>query len=61
MKKAINIKWDTEGYDVSLPTAIIIPEGIEDEDEISDYISNLTDFCHKGFDIVARCSANNNI
>lgn len=49
--KAINIKWDVD-YDEDLedlPTEIDIPEGITDEEEISDYISNATGFCHKGF------------
>ena len=49
--KAINIKWDVD-YEKELedlPTEIDIPEGITDEEEISDYISNATGFCHKGF------------
>lgn len=49
--KAINIKWDTDGEDVSLPTEIEIPEGMEDEDEISDFLSDETGFCHMGFDL----------
>ena len=34
-----------------LPTEIEIPEDIdlEDDDAISDYITGLTGFCHKGF------------
>lgn len=56
--KAVDIKWDIDrGDDVVLPTEIDIPEDIvedaedlsELEDRISDYISNLTGFCHKGF------------
>ena len=49
--KAINIDWDVD-YEKELedlPTEIDIPEGITDEEEISDYISNTTGFCHKGF------------
>lgn len=52
MKKATNILWDTDGDDEvleSLPTEIPIPDGMTDEDEISDYISNETGFCHAGF------------
>lgn len=49
--KAINIIWDTDGEDISLPAEIDIPEGIEDEDKISDYLSEVTGFCHKGFSI----------
>lgn len=32
-----------------LPTEIEIPEGMEDEEEIADYISDVTGFCHEGF------------
>lgn len=52
--KAINIKWDTDGEEEileSLPTEIDIPEWMEDEDEISDYISDETGFCHNGFEL----------
>lgn len=37
---------------MSLPNEIEIPEDIEDDDEISDYLSDVTGFCHKGFEIV---------
>lgn len=54
--KAINIIWDIDDDDYSenleLPTEIEIPEGMEDEDEISDYLSDITGFCHKGFELV---------
>lgn len=52
--KAINIIWDAD-FDEELeglPTEIKIPAGITDDDEISDYISNATGFCHKGFSLV---------
>lgn len=51
--KAVNIKWDVddpEDMDL-LPTEIEIPEGMTDEDEISDYISDETGYCHYGFDL----------
>lgn len=54
MLKAIKIMWDVD-YDSDrnlLPTEIIIPEDITDEDEISDYLSDLTGFCHEGFDLI---------
>lgn len=63
MWKATHIQWDTDGEDVSLPNEIIIPESvIEDqvddecsiEDKISEYISDVTGFCHKGFCIEKR-------
>lgn len=52
--KAINIEWDVDYPEdlENLPQEIEIPNGIEDDDEISDYISDYTGFCHKGFEIV---------
>lgn len=55
--KATNIKWDITDedcdYDLDtlqmLPDEIEIPESMTDEDEISDYISNVTGFCHYGY------------
>lgn len=53
--KAINIKWDTDG-DMKLlkqlPTEMEIPEGMTDEDEISDYLSDEIGFCHDGFELI---------
>ena len=55
--KATNIQWDTEDDEfskedkLSLPTEIIIPEGMTDEEEISDYLSEKNGFCHFGFEI----------
>ena len=47
-----NIKWDLEGYEETiLPTEIELPDGMEDEDEISDYISDVTGFYHYGFNL----------
>lgn len=54
--KATNIKWVTDGEEVSLPTEIKIPFPMTfedmDEDKISDYLSERTGFLHKGFDLV---------
>lgn len=36
---------------VELPNEITIPNDIEDEEAISDYISDVTGFCHKGFEL----------
>ena len=52
--KAIDIQWDTDGEDVNLPDEIEIPPEVaeqnkSDPDAISDYISDVTGFCHKGF------------
>lgn len=61
--KAVNIKWDTDG-DLELlqelSKEIEIPEHIINEDtdvdeyeeEISDYISDVTGFCHRGYDLI---------
>lgn len=52
--EAVNIKWDTDedmALLENLPKEIEIPEDIEDEDEISDYITDETGFCHFGFEI----------
>ena len=49
--KITNILWDTDGdTDTldSLPTEIEIPDNIS-EDEISDYISDITGYCHMGY------------
>lgn len=48
--KATNIIWDDEETDLGLPTEIELPKEIEnDEDAISDYLSDATGFCHCGF------------
>lgn len=65
MLKAINIKWDTDGdMEVlnELSTELIIPDDLEElykrkEDreyaleEIADWLSEDTGFCHDGFEI----------
>ncbi|MFR0926901.1 MAG: hypothetical protein ACLSGD_07690 [Ruminococcus sp.] len=50
MVKATNILWDTDyDDDGELPTKIDIPEGMTNEDEISDYLSEVTEYCHQGY------------
>lgn len=39
---------------MNLPDEIEIPENITDMDEISDYLSDQTGYCHKGFDILEK-------
>lgn len=54
MLKAINIKWDTDGDEEvlqDLPTGVEIPEGMYDEEEISDWLSDEYGFCHYGFEL----------
>ena len=50
---AYDIKWDTDGSKVSLPKTIKLPcdRVWKDDDAISDYLSEQTDFCHNGFKI----------
>ena len=52
--KAVNIKWDVDFEEdlEMLSTEIEIPNGMTDEEEISDYISDETGFCHYGFEMV---------
>jgi len=59
MLKAVNIEWEVDSKEDLdyLPSEIIIPEEYEKNDtdmieEISDYISNETGFCHNGFELV---------
>lgn len=50
MLKATNILWDTDyDDDGELLTEIDIPEGMTDEDEISDYLSEVTEYCHQDY------------
>lgn len=53
--KATNIIWDVDRKEdlQLLPAEIEIPEEIEEVEEISDYISELTGFCHYGFELVS--------
>lgn len=48
---AVNIDWDVDDKSVleDLPKELKLPEGMVDEDEISDWISEQIGFCHKGF------------
>jgi len=49
--RATHIMWDVdEDSDGNyLPSEIDIPADMTDEDEISDYLSDLTGFCHDGY------------
>ena len=51
---AINIQWDVDDNEdlEHLPQRVILPEGMTDDDEISDYLSDLTGFCHYGFSLI---------
>lgn len=54
-----NIEYDTDGIAVSLPETLIVeldlePNEVLDDEEVdqllSDEISNITGFCHTGFE-----------
>lgn len=50
--KAVNIQWDEDdrvNSDVELPKEIVIPFGMTDIEEISDYITATTGYLHYGF------------
>lgn len=51
---AINIQWDVDDNEdlERLPQKVKIPKGMTDDDEISDYLSDLTGFCHFGFSLI---------
>ena len=49
-RKAVNIRWDIDPEDddgVELPNEITIPNNLTDLEDISD----VTGFCHKGFEL----------
>ena len=59
--KAINIKWETDGYDVELPNEVDIPERFINKDgvdveAVSDWLSD-GGWLHGGFEIVDECKA----
>ena len=57
---ATNIKWDVEEENdgnetIDLPNSILIPlrvSRLNDDEAISDYLSEFTGFCHKGFELI---------
>lgn len=56
--KAVEIKWDVDNEKEldQLPVEMEIPEGFETAEEISDYISDETGFCHGGFRLIKKKS-----
>lgn len=53
---AVDIDWDTDGdpaLAAELPEEIEIPDDVPDE-EIGDYISDETGFCHFGYRVEER-------
>lgn len=59
---AVNIQWDTDEDDEifrRLPQKVKIPQGMTDDEEISDYLTNLVEFCHYGFSIIKEKKEDN--
>lgn len=52
--KATNIKWDVDNKEDKelLPTEIELPDKMSDDEEISDYLSDVTGYCHCGYNLV---------
>ena len=55
--RVTNIQWETDGYNVDLPTELTIPEDFidkygVDEDGVSGWLSDVTGCLHDGFTIV---------
>ena len=51
--RIFNIKYDTDGNDVKLPNQMFVTFEVDSEDveeELSDFISRDTGFCHFGFE-----------
>jgi len=46
-----DIKWDTDGEAVDLPTELTVD--VENVEEIADALSNKTGWCHLGFSIAS--------
>ena len=56
-----NIKWDIDGEDVNLPEKVVIKVTIDNADlledidgyadNLSDYLSDVYEFCHNGFKV----------
>lgn len=58
--EAYNIKWDTDGEDIDLPTTVTVNIPNQEfigmtEDEVSDHVSDMITndigFCHMGFSL----------
>lgn len=51
---ATNIQWDVDNEEDldGLPQKVVLPEGMTDDYEIGEYLSDLTGFCHYGFSTV---------
>lgn len=63
-RMAVHIDWDTDGdlnILAALPKEMEIPDGMTDEDEISDWISEEAGFCQYGFHLICTPAENTQI
>lgn len=51
--KAVEIKWETDGLDINLPTCIEIPQEISEE-RVADYLSDTTGYLVQSYNIENR-------
>ena len=56
--KAVEIKWDVDCEEEleQLPVEMDIPDGMNDSEEVSDYLSDETGFCHYGYRLIEKKS-----
>lgn len=62
--KAIDIEWDVDSKkelkllpkEIPIPDEMIPKDPDDYNDDISDYISDLTGYCHRGFKLVKESS-----
>lgn len=49
--KATCIQWETDTAEEkkNLPSEIELPDGMTNAEEIEDYISEMTGYCHSGY------------
>lgn len=47
--KVTNIIWDIDEDGINLPVEVEVPNGLLDEEAISDWLSDEYGYCHKGF------------
>ena len=45
-----NIEWETDGYDVALPSEVEVPDGLSD-DEVADHLSDEYGWLVNGFSL----------
>jgi hypothetical protein len=53
MTKLINIKWETDGEEIDLPSSLTLPENVEPEEEaINNWLSNTYGWLVSSYNII---------